>query len=169
MHGDDVISINSFSKYFCMTGWRLGWLVVPETLVAQVEKLAQNLYICASTLAQHAALACFEPESITEYERRRGEFRARRDFLVPALDRLGLAVPVMPDGAFYAWADCSAYTSSSWDFCFDMLHRAHVAITPGRDFGRHSSQRCVRLSYASSMAQLQAAVLRLEQVLSPAR
>ncbi len=164
-HGDDVVSINSFSKYFSMTGWRLGWLVVPDDLVAPVEKLAQNLYICPSTVAQHAALACFEPESIAEYERRRTEFRARRDFLVPALNRLGLTVPVMPDGAFYAWADCSAHNPSSWDFCFDMMRRAHVAITPGRDFGQHGAERFVRLSYASSMAQLQEAVARLGKVL----
>jgi aspartate/methionine/tyrosine aminotransferase len=164
-HGDDVISINSFSKYFSMTGWRLGWLVVPEDLVPAVEKLAQNLYICPSTVAQHAALACFEPESIAEYERRRGEFRARRDFLVPALNALGLNVPVMPDGAFYAWADCSAHSPSSWDFCFDLMRRAHVAITPGRDFGHHGSERFMRLSYASSMAQLHEAVDRLRRAL----
>ncbi len=164
-HGHDVISINSFSKYFSMTGWRLGWLVVPDDLVAPVEKLAQNLYICPSTVAQHAALACFEPESIAEYERRRTEFRARRDFLVPALNGLGLTVPVMPDGAFYAWADCTAHSPSSWDFCFDMMRRAHVAITPGRDFGHHGTERFVRLSYASSMAQLHEAVERLGKVL----
>jgi aspartate/methionine/tyrosine aminotransferase len=164
-HGDDIISINSFSKYFSMTGWRLGWLVLPEELVAPVEKLAQNLYICASAVAQHAALACFEPESITEYERRRGEFKARRDYLVPALNQLGLNVPVMPDGAFYAWADCSAYSGSSWDFAFDLMRRAHVAITPGRDFGPHAGERYVRFSYASSMANLQQAVQRLQQVL----
>ena len=165
-HGDDVVSINSFSKYFSMTGWRLGWLVVPEALVAPIEKLAQNLYICPSTVAQHAALACFEPASIAEYERRRAAFRERRDFLVPALNALQLSVPVMPDGAFYAWADCSAHAGSSWDFCFDMMRRAHVAITPGRDFGRHGSERFVRLSYASSMAQLQQAVQRLGVTLS---
>jgi aspartate/methionine/tyrosine aminotransferase len=164
-HGDDVISINSFSKYFSMTGWRLGWLVVPEDLVPAVEKLAQNLYICPSTVAQHAALACFEPESIAEYERRRGEFRARRDFLVPALNTLGLNVPVTPDGAFYAWADCSAHSPSSWDFCFDLMRRAHVAVTPGRDFGHHGSERFMRLSYASSMAQLHEAVGRLRRAL----
>jgi aspartate/methionine/tyrosine aminotransferase len=165
-HGNDVISINSFSKYFSMTGWRLGWLVVPEELVAPIEKLAQNLYICPSSVAQHAALACFEPESITEYERRRTEFRARRDYLVPALNQLGLTVPVMPDGAFYAWADCSAHSPSSWDFCFDMMRRAHVAITPGRDFGHAGTERFVRLSYASSMAQLSEAVARLGAVLT---
>ena len=164
-HGDDVIAVNSFSKYFSMTGWRLGWLVVPDALVAPIEKLAQNLYICPSSVAQHAALACFEPESIAEYERRRSEFRARRDFLVPALNELGLTVPVAPDGAFYAWADCSAHSPSSWDFSFDMMRRAHVAMAPGRDFGRHASERFVRLSYASSMDHLHQAVERLRRVL----
>jgi aspartate/methionine/tyrosine aminotransferase len=165
-HGEDIISINSFSKYFSMTGWRLGWLVVPEGLVAPIEKLAQNLYICPSTVAQHAALACFEPESIAEYERRRSEFRARRDFLVPALNELGLTVPVLPDGAFYAWADCSAHAASSWDFCFELMRRAHVAITPGRDFGRHDTEHYLRLSYASSMEHLREAVERLRGALS---
>ena len=164
--GDDVISINSFSKYFSMTGWRLGWLVAPEALVPAIEKLAQNLYICASSVAQHAALACFEPEAIHEYEQRREQFRARRDFLVPALNQLGLTVPVMPDGAFYAWADCAAHARSSWDFCFEMMRRAHVAITPGRDFGPHSGERFIRLSYASSMAQLHTAVERLRTALA---
>ena len=164
--GDDVISINSFSKYFSMTGWRLGWLVVPEALVAPIEKLAQNLYICPSAPAQHAALACFEPESIAEYERRRAEFHARRDFLVPALNAMGLTVPVMPDGAFYAWADCSQHNASSWDFCHEVMQRAHVAITPGRDFGHHGTERYVRLSYASSMAHLHEAVERLRRMLA---
>ncbi len=163
--GDDIISINSFSKYFSMTGWRLGWMVLPDALVAPIEKLAQNLYICPSSVAQHAALACFEPESIAEYERRRREFQARRDYLVPALAALNLPVPVMPDGAFYAWADCSAHASSSWDFCFDLMRRAHVAITPGRDFGPNACERYVRFSYASGLDHLQEAVSRLRQVL----
>jgi aspartate/methionine/tyrosine aminotransferase len=167
--GDDVISINSFSKYFSMTGWRLGWLVLPEALVPAVEKLAQNLYICASAVAQHAALACFEPASIAEYEQRRLEFKARRDYLVPALNGIGLRVPVMPDGAFYAWADCSAHAGSSWDLAFDLMQRAHVAVTPGRDFGHHDSERWVRLSYASAMPQLQSAIGRLGAALSRAR
>jgi aspartate/methionine/tyrosine aminotransferase len=164
-HGEDVVSINSFSKYFNMTGWRLGWLVVPPALVAPIEKLAQNLYICPSAVAQHAALACFEPESIAEYERRREEFRARRDFIVPALERLGLPVPVVPDGAFYAWFDCSKHAASSWDFCFDMMRRAHVALTPGRDIGRAGAERFVRLSFANSMPRLHEAVARLERAL----
>jgi aspartate/methionine/tyrosine aminotransferase len=160
-----VVSVNSFSKYFCMTGWRLGWLVLPEALVAPVEKLAQNLYICASGVAQHAALACFEPDSIAEYECRRHEFRLRRDFIVPALAGLGMAVPVLPDGAFYAWADCSRHAASSWDLCFRLMRDAHVALTPGRDFGPFSADRYLRLSFASSMEHLHDAVERLSQVL----
>jgi len=164
--GEDIISINSFSKYFSMTGWRLGWMVLPPALVPAVEKLAQNLYICPSTLAQHAALACFEPESIAEYERRRAAFRARRDRVVPALQALGLTVPVVPDGAFYAWADCSAYNASSWDFCFDMMERAHVALTPGRDFGPAAAERYFRLSFASALPQLDEALARLARELA---
>ena len=163
--GDDVISINSFSKYFSMTGWRLGWMVVPSALVPAIERLAQNLYICASSLAQRAALACFDPESIAEYERRRAEFRARRDYFVPALRELGLPVPVLPDGAFYAWADCSAFSPSSWDFSFELMRRAHVAVTPGRDFGPHAADRFLRLSFANSMEQLHEAVDRLARTL----
>ena len=167
---DSVISINSFSKYFSMTGWRLGWLVVPAALVPVVERLAQNLFICPSTVAQHAALACFEPQSIAEYERRRGEFKARRDYFVPALNQLGLRVPVLPDGAFYAWADCSAAcerlgVKDSWDFAFEVMRRAHVALTPGRDFGTAQTAQFVRFSSASSMAQLQGAVERLKALL----
>ncbi len=180
--GDQIISINSFSKYFNMTGWRLGWLVVPDALVDVVEQIAQHLFICPSTVSQHAALACFEPDSLAEYERRRAEFKARRDYFVPALNALGLQVPVTPDGAFYAWADCTAacdrlfagrseynsgmQTAGSWEFAFELMKRAHLAVTPGRDFGHADTARHVRFSTASSMAQLQAAVERLRAVLA---
>ena len=169
--GQNVISINSFSKYFNMTGWRLGWLVVPDALVPVIERIAQNLFICPSTIAQHAALACFEPDSLTEYERRRREFKARRDYFIPELNRLGLTVPVMPDGAFYAYADCSKIAaqwdlSGSWDFAFELMKRAHLAVTPGRDFGSSAPERYVRFSTASSMAHLKEAIARLEQVLT---
>jgi aspartate/methionine/tyrosine aminotransferase len=163
-HGDDVISINSFSKYFAMTGWRLGWIVLPPELVAPVEKLAQNLYICASTIAQQAALACFEPASIAEYERRRGEFRRRRDVVVPGLERLGLKVPVVPDGAFYVWADCSALSPSSWDLCHHWIHAAHVVLTPGRDFGPHAAEQYLRLSFASALPDIEEALRRLSRI-----
>ncbi|GAA4419646.1 pyridoxal phosphate-dependent aminotransferase [Acidovorax lacteus] len=168
---EQVVSINSFSKYFNMTGWRLGWMVVPEAMVPVVEKLAQNLFICASTVSQLAALACFERESLAEYERRRAEFRARRDFFIPALQSLGLAVPVQPDGAFYAWADCTQAAErlgvqGSWDCAFAIMRAAHLAITPGRDFGTADTGRFVRFSTANSMAQLEEAVARLRRVLA---
>jgi len=169
--GESIISINSFSKYFNMTGWRLGWLVVPEELAPVIERIAQNLFICPSTVAQHAALACFEPESLAEYERRRAEFKTRRDYFIPELNRLGLTVPVMPDGAFYAYADCTDAAkrlgvSGSWDFAFELMKRAHLAVTPGRDFGTDAPERYIRFSTANSMAQLQEAVARLEAVLA---
>jgi aspartate/methionine/tyrosine aminotransferase len=169
--GQSVISINSFSKYFNMTGWRLGWLVVPEALAPVIERIAQNLFICASTVAQHAALACFEAQSLQEYERRRAEFKARRDYFIPELNRLGLTVPVMPDGAFYAYADCTDAAkrlgvSGSWDFAFELMKRAHLAVTPGRDFGLAAPERYIRFSTANSMAQLQEAVARLKAVLA---
>ena len=168
---EHIISINSFSKYFNMTGWRLGWMVVPDAMVPVVERLAQNLFICASTVSQQAALACFEAESIAEYERRRAEFKARRDYFIPALQSLGLSVPVMPDGAFYAWADCTDAAQrlgvqGSWDFALEVMRRAHVAITPGRDFGSFEPERFVRFSTANSMEQLQESVARLRKLLA---
>lgn len=168
---EHIISINSFSKYFNMTGWRLGWMVVPDAMVLVVERLAQNLFICASTVSQQAALACFEAESIAEYERRRAEFKARRDYFIPALQSLGLSVPVMPDGAFYAWADCTDAAQrlgvqGSWDFALEVMRRAHVAITPGRDFGSFEPERFVRFSTANSMEQLQESVARLRKLLA---
>jgi aspartate/methionine/tyrosine aminotransferase len=167
---DQVISINSFSKYFNMTGWRLGWVVAPEPVAHAIEKLAQNLFICPSAIAQHAALACFEPESLAEYERRRAEFKTRRDWFIPQLEALGLPVPVMPDGAFYAWADCTEAcrrlgVKDSWELTFEIMKRAHVAVTPGRDFGVAETGNFIRFSTASSMAHLQEAVARLKGLL----
>jgi aspartate/methionine/tyrosine aminotransferase len=158
---DRVVAINSFSKYFAMTGWRLGWVVMPSTMRSAFERLAQNLYICASTIAQHAALACFEPESIAIYEERRAEFRRRRDFLVPALDRLGFAIPVHPDGAFYVYADIGGFSDDSDRFVADVLQATGVCLVPGKDFGVHAPERYVRISYATSIEQLGEAVERL--------
>ena len=159
--GDDVITVNSFSKYFQMTGWRLGWLVVPPELVAPLERLAGNLFICASSVAQQAALACFEPDTLVEYERRRAEFQRRRDVIAPGLDALGLTVPVRPDGAFYVYADCSRFAADSWDFCFDVMRETGVVLVPGKDFGTAEPQRYFRLSYANSIDNLQEALERL--------
>jgi len=165
-YGDDVIVINSFSKYFSMTGWRLGWLVVPPALVPTFEKLAQNLFICASTLAQHAALACFEPASLAVCESRREAFRQRRDYIVPAMRALGFGVPVMPDGAFYAWLDCGRFGDSD-ALATRLLDEAGVSLVPGADFGRHEPQRWMRLSYATALDRLQQAVERIGRTLGP--
>ncbi len=161
--GDDLVVTNSFSKYFCMTGWRLGWLVVPPALVPAFEKLSQNLYICASTPAQHAALACFEPDTLALLESRRREFQRRRDFLVPALRELGIAVPVMPDGAFYVYADVSGVSVDSTAFADELLEREYVSVVPGADFGSYEPQRYVRMSYATAYERLEQAVERLRR------
>ena len=163
--GEDVIVTNSFSKYFHMTGWRLGWMVVPEALAAVFEKLSQNLYICPSALAQHAALACFTPEAAEIYEARRKEFRRRRDYIVPALRELGLDVPVEPDGAFYVYVDCSRFSEDSSAFAEELLHNAWVSLVPGDDFGDNQPKRYLRLSYATSMEHLEEAVDRIRRYL----
>lgn len=159
--GEDIIVINSFSKYFNMTGWRLGWLVVPENMVRAIEKLAQNLFICASSIAQHAGVACFTPEAIAIYEERKAEFRRRRDYIVPALRELGFRVPVTPDGAFYVYADCRALSDDADRLTLQMLNEAGVVMVPGLDFGPYTAHQYIRVSYATSMENLREAVGRL--------
>jgi aspartate/methionine/tyrosine aminotransferase len=154
----DVVLVNSFSKYFCMTGWRLGWVVLPESAVRGFEKLAQHLFISAPAAAQHAALAAFLPESLSILEQRRSEFARRRDFLVPALKKAGLSIPAEPHGAFYVYADCGrncrAYTR-------ELLESEAVAATPGIDFGANATERFVRFAYTRSMEDLEEAARRL--------
>jgi aspartate/methionine/tyrosine aminotransferase len=157
----DSIVINSFSKYFGMTGWRLGWLVIPESLVSAVERLATNYFLCASTPAQHAALACFTPESLTLCEERRLELLARRALVLEELADMGLSVPAPPNGAFYVYFDVSATGVDSWTFCERVLEETHVALTPGRDFGSHAGHRYVRLSYTASRDDLREGLARL--------
>ncbi|RCS57479.1 pyridoxal phosphate-dependent aminotransferase [Parvibium lacunae] len=164
--GEDVIVVNSFSKYFNMTGWRLGWLVLPQALVPAVEKLAQNLFICPPAPAQAAALACFAPESLALFEERRQAFKERRDYLVPALEALGLKIPVQPDGAFYVYADCSALSSNSEQFVMDVLRATGVCMVPGKDFGFAAPERYVRISFATALPRLQEAVGRLQKHLA---
>ncbi|MET0963046.1 MAG: pyridoxal phosphate-dependent aminotransferase [Noviherbaspirillum sp.] len=161
--GEDIIVINSFSKYFNMTGWRLGWLVVPEGMVRPIEKLSQNLFICASSIAQHAGLACFTPEATAIFEARKAEFRRRRDYIVPALRELGFKVPVTPDGAFYVYADCSALSDDADALTIRMLNEAGVVLVPGLDFGPYTARQYIRVSYATSMENLREAVSRLRR------
>jgi aspartate/methionine/tyrosine aminotransferase len=163
--GEDILVINSFSKYFQMTGWRLGWMVAPQALVRDVEKLAQNLFISPSTLAQHAALACFSPETIAIVEERRRELDERRRFLVPGLQALGFRVAVEPQGAFYIYADCSALTDDSFAFARRILTDAHVAVTPGKDFGHNHPERHIRIAYTQPIARLAEALERIARFL----
>ncbi len=163
---DDVFIINSFSKYFGMTGWRLGWLVVPETYAPHVDKLSQNLFLAASTPAQHAALAAFQPETIVILEQRRREFARRRDYLIAALCELGFGIPVTPGGAFYVYADCRRYSADSLRFAAEILDKAGVAVTPGNDFGDNLPEAHLRFAYTTSLANLEEGVRRLKRFLS---
>ncbi|MFD2448321.1 aminotransferase class I/II-fold pyridoxal phosphate-dependent enzyme [Vogesella fluminis] len=156
-----TIVINSFSKYFGMTGWRLGWCIVPSEMVPVLERLAQNYYICPSTPAQHAALACFHAETIAICEDRRTELRRRRGLVLERLQTIGLPVPVEPDGAFFVYIDVSQTGLSAWDFCERVLNEVHVALTPGKDFGSIGADMYVRMSYAASLAELNEGLDRL--------
>ncbi|MDG1908018.1 MAG: pyridoxal phosphate-dependent aminotransferase [Pseudomonadales bacterium] len=153
--------VNSFSKYFGMTGWRLGWMVVPPDAVKIAEKLSQNLFICPSSVAQYAALGAFSTDAKNEMERNKAEFKKRRDFLVPALRKLGFGVPLMPEGAFYVYAKLPAGLGSSEAFAQFLLEQHHVAITPGTDFGRYLAEDYARFSYSQDLETLKKGVERI--------
>jgi len=163
---DNVFVINSFSKYFGMTGWRVGWLIAPEEFVDATEKLAQNIFIATATHSQYAALAAFDEDTLAELEFRRTEFEARRDFLYEALLRLGFKIPIKPDGAFYIYADCSKFTDNSYQFALDLLEAEGVAITPGKDFGTNEANRYVRFAYTTSIDKMAVAMHRLENFIN---
>ena len=162
---DDVFVINSFSKYFLMTGWRLGWLVAPAWAMPALERLAQNLFLAASTPAQHAALAAFTPATVDLLEVRKAELRARRDYLLPALRKRGFDIPITPQGAFYLYADCSRFASDSQVFANQLLEQVGIAATPGIDFGSHHAERHIRFSYTQSLPRLAEAITRLDRFL----
>ncbi len=163
---DNIFIINSFSKYFSMTGWRIGWLVVPEAFISVVDNLAQNIFLAASTPAQHAALAAFKPDTILILEQRRNEFKERRDYLLEALPELGFTIPVKPDGAFYIYANCENLTDNSFEFAEQCLEQVGVAITPGIDFGNNSAEKYIRFAYTTSLDNLKEAITRLEQFIA---
>ncbi|MHB8937876.1 MAG: pyridoxal phosphate-dependent aminotransferase [Thiobacillus sp.] len=163
---DDVFVVNSFSKYFQMTGWRLGWLTAPAWAMPNLERLAQNLFLAAPTPAQYAALAAFSPTTLDELEARKAELRDRRDFLLPALRQRGFAIPIQPHGAFYLYADCSAHTDDSFHFARALLEQAGVAVTPGLDFGQHQPQRYLRIAYTQTLPRLVEAIARIDDFLA---
>ena len=161
---DRAFVINSFSKYFGMTGWRLGWLVAPPDAVPHLERMAQNLFISMSTMGQFGALAAFEPETRAILDSRRDEFKRRRDFLLPELQQLGFTLPHTPAGALYLYAGIERFGQTSADFCQSMLEEHGISITPGADFGRHRADEHVRFAYTTSMERLEEAVSRLRRL-----
>lgn len=164
-YSDEVFVINSFSKFFGMTGWRVGWLVVPEGFIEAAEKLAQTIFIATSTHSQYAALASFSADNLAELHRRRDEFKQRRDFLYENLLRLGFKIACKPEGAFYVYADCSAFTQDSFQFALDLLEVEGVAVTPGKDFGYNRPEQHIRFAYTASIARMATALTRLERFL----
>ena len=158
---DEVFVVNSFSKYFGMTGWRVGWLVAPPAYVETLDRLAQNLFLAAPTVAQHAALAAFRPDTLALLEARRAEFQRRRDFLVPALRRLGFEVSATPQGAFYVYAGCRRFGQDSLALAHELLEKAGVAVTPGIDFGSHEADVHLRFAYTTALEHLKEGVARL--------
>ena len=162
---DSAFVINSFSKYFGMTGWRLGWMVVPEDAVPHIEKLSQNMFISLSTPAQYGALAGFTEESTLLLDQRRDVFKQRKAFLIKALREIGFEIPIEPKGAFYLYASAKKFTDDSFGFCHELLDKAHVSVTPGKDFGDYLSNEHVRFSFTTSMESLEKGVERLARFL----
>ncbi|NOQ36605.1 MAG: pyridoxal phosphate-dependent aminotransferase [Methylococcaceae bacterium] len=162
---DDVFVINSFSKNFGMTGWRIGWLIVPEEFIEATNKLAQNIFIATSTHSQYAALAAFEAEAQQELENRRQELSKRRDFLYQKLQDLGFEMGCKPQGAFYIYANCAKFSDDSFQFAHDLLEKEGVAITPGKDFGTNDACHHLRFAYTTSINKMAEAMTRLETFL----
>jgi len=162
---ENIIVINSFSKYFNMTGWRLGWLVAPENLIDKMDKLAQNIFLAAATPAQYAALAAFESETISILESYKKKFKQRRDFLLAKLKELGFVIETEPQGAFYIYANCEKFSDDSYQFCYEILENIGVAVTPGKDFGENKANTFVRFSYTTSIKRLEQAINRLSAYL----
>lgn len=158
----DAFVIGGFSKYHGMTGWRLGWVVVPEDCSSAAERLAENLFLAPSTVAQHGALAAFDRGCVTELQQRVVVLRERRDWMVAALRDLGMRIPVVPEGAFYIYADCSALTADSTEFCTRLLEEAGVAVAPGCDFGVEGAQRHVRFALTLPLAELREGIRRMQ-------
>ena len=158
---DDVFVVNSFSKYFGMTGWRLGWMVVPENYIDAVDRVAQNIFLAPPTISQHAALSAFEPATEEILQRRVTMFKERRDYLLPVLGEMGFKVTVQPQGAFYVYADCSSITDDSFQWTKDLLEKEGVAVTPGIDFGEFEANTHVRFAYTRSTEELKRAMCRI--------
>lgn len=163
---ENIYVLNSFSKYFGMTGWRVGWLVSPLAQISMLDAIAQNTYLATSTIAQHAAIAAFSAETHAILEQRRDIFRQRRDLLLNALQAMGIDVPQIPQGAFYIYANIANFTDDSFDFCKSLLEAKAVALTPGCDFGEHLAHQYIRFAYTTSEKRLRAGMQRLQEFIA---
>ncbi len=163
---NNIFVVNSFSKYYGMTGWRLGWMLAPKPFVSAIDKLAQNIFLAPSTPAQYAALAAFSDETQDILQHRADEFRLRRDYLLAAITKLGFAVKIKPEGAFYIYANCEKYSNDSFSFCQKILEDIGVAVTPGVDFGQYHANTHLRFAYTTSLERLAIGVKRLKKYLS---
>ncbi|HWN33567.1 MAG TPA: pyridoxal phosphate-dependent aminotransferase [Pseudonocardia sp.] len=159
----EAIIVNSFSKYFSMTGWRLGWLVVPPRLRRAVDRLTGNFTVCPPALPQHAALAAFEPASLAEVESHVTRYAVNRSLLLEGLPRLGIDKLAPADGAFYVYADVGHLTDDSMAYCRTLLAETGIAVAPGRDFDTDQGHRFIRLSFAGATEDVAEALHRLER------
>ncbi len=159
---DDCFVINSFSKYFGMTGWRLGWMVVPEFYVDAIDRIAQNIFLAPPTMSQYAALNALQADTQSILDERRDIFQQRRDFLLPALQQLGFEIAIEPQGAFYIYANCERFTDDSFSWVQRLLNEQGVALTPGIDFGSHLANKHCRFAYTQSIDVLKKAVDKID-------
>ncbi len=161
---DNTFVINSFSKFYGMTGWRVGWIVSPKHYLDELNKLAQHTFLAAPTTGQYAALAAFSHETHKILIERRDEFKARRDYLYEALARIGFKMRVKPQGAFYIYAGCSELCDDSFEFARKVLQEKHVALTPGIDFGVTGAKQHVRFAYTTNIENLKIGIQRLAKL-----
>ncbi|WP_122893141.1 aminotransferase class I/II-fold pyridoxal phosphate-dependent enzyme [Arcobacter peruensis] len=159
---DDVFVINGFSKYYCMPGMRLGWIVVPKNLSREAEKIAQNIFISAPTLSQYAAIEAFDEEYLSSIK---NTFKERRDYLYDELSTI-FEIDAKPDGAFYLWANISKYSDDSFAFAKELLENIHVATTPGIDFGSNKTNQYIRFAYTRDIEHMKEGIKRLKEYLS---
>ncbi len=159
---DECFIINSFSKYFGMTGWRIGWMVVPECYVDAIDRIAQNIFLAPPTISQYAALTALKQSTQQVLDERRDVFKQRRDFLLPALEQLGFDIAVRPQGAFYIYANCERFTENSFTWVQQLLNEQGVALTPGIDFGTHLANKHCRFAYTLSLELLEQAVDKID-------
>jgi len=166
---DECFVVNSFSKYFGMTGWRIGWMVVPEFYIDTIDRIAQNIFLAPPTISQYAAFTALKEDTQIVLDERRDIFKQRRDFLLPTLVQLGFKVAAKPQGAFYIYANCEQFTDDSFSWVKQLLNEQGVALTPGIDFGDHQAHKHCRFAYTQSIELLEQAVEKIDKFIQRQR